>query len=83
MKKVIQVIVYIDYETDERAGSIGADSIGGVGLIFEGEDGIIHDYDLGLIGHMMANMDSKDIVTAIRRAGFLVDDNVQIDQENY
>lgn len=83
MKKVKQVIIYIDYETDERAGSIGCDSIGGSGLIFEGDEETIHDVDLGLCGQFMTSMDSEDIIKAIRKAGFEVDDDVSIKQYSY
>lgn len=83
MKKVIQIIVSIDYETDERAGSVGCDSIGGTGLFFEGEDSMIHDVDLGLCGQFMASMDSKDIVKAVRNAGYTVDDDVTIETDSF
>ena len=83
MKKVIQIIVSIDYETDERAGSVGCDSIGGTGLVFEGEDGTVHDVDLGLCGQFMTSMDPKDIVKAVRNAGYAVDDDVTIETDSF
>ena len=44
---------------------------------------MIHDVDLGLCGQFMASMDSKDIVKAVRNAGYTVDDDVTIETDSF
>jgi hypothetical protein len=75
--RVEKLIVYIDHEVDERAGSVGADSIAGIGIVTSSGE-VVTD---GLVGQYFMNIGEKGILDWAKRQGYAVDKDTEVEEQ--